>query len=205
MGEVARRAGGGKKVAGRGSRVASRESSRPPPGYAVLPPTSLADARSRGETLKGTRCKVLPRERSDLGGGGPQGRRGKERPESRVTSRESSNPSPGGTVGGCREVIPLQDGVPQDGRGRCEASGDTRLAIGSRLPATGCQPSAIGHQPSARRSQVASPKSRVAGPPSGYAVHCKVLPRERSDLGGGGPQGRRGQDSPESRVASRGS
>ncbi len=123
------------------SRITGRGSSDPPPGYAE-------------------RSWVLPQERSDLGGGGPQGRRGhsavagissqasaighqESGRESRVASRESRvfKPLPRRHRWGVPGVLPLLDGVPPDGRGRCEASG-----VGNPRHGTGRRQSGIGYR-----------------------------------------------------------
>ncbi len=119
------------RVAGRESRVASRESrvAGPPPGYAVLPPNSLADARSRGETLSPNPLGSSPRSEATLGEVAPWAGGGKT-----VTGRESR-------VAGLQ--TPPKTAWPSDGRGRREASG-----VGSRQQQ---QRSAIGHRASAKK------------------------------------------------------
>ncbi len=78
MGEVARRAGGGKKVPGRESRVAGLETPLPATPYSPQIP-SLRSVK--GGDLETGRCKVLPREWSDLGVGWPPGPEGvKDKP-----------------------------------------------------------------------------------------------------------------------------
>ncbi len=147
--------GGGGPLGRRGkgtSRVTSRESLCPPPGYAVLPPDSLADARSRGETVKGTLSWVLPQERSDLGGGGPLDRRGKE------TSRVASHESP--------VLTPPKAAKPSDGRVDAKHRGwetrDTR-------PGTAMPPSRLRRTPPkarfARRGETLKSERRLTNLP----------------------------------------
>ncbi len=116
---VAHRAGGGKKPSAIGNQPRCRESR-----VASLPRrrsrrTGGVDAQRRGWETRDPRPGTLWR--------GPQGRRGQEAIGHRQEGRESRvaglHPSQGGMVGGCQGVIPLQDRVPPDGRGRRVASG----------------------------------------------------------------------------------